>query len=174
MLLPTVETLMSRFRLSARESKLQKQGRDVIGSEYATELTQFVIHQVLVAIGMKWTHILELSSRHMDALEDRVYDAPADELHTVVLWRNAAQWAKMKKLVNSHITCVLRLDHTLSDVVYWVERNKGERATPVLEHAQKQFEGIEKSISDDLVARTNHLSDLARPSHYQTMRSSSG
>ena len=37
-----------------------------------------------------------------------------------------------------------------------------------LGHVQKKLEGIEKSISDDLVVRTDRLSDLARLSLHRT------
>ena len=130
MLLPTVETLINRFRLAVGNFKLQEPRRDISRSEYAAELTQFFVHQVLAAIGANWNQILEPSYLHMGALEDRVCVNPVDEFHTGVLWKNATQWAKMKQLVNSHITCVLRLDCTFSEIMLWTKRNW--RAWPCL------------------------------------------
>lgn len=126
---------------------------------------------MLAEVGVKWNHILEFSYLHMNALGDRVCDVPTDGLHTAVLWKNAAQWAKMKQLVNFHINCVLRLDCTFSEIMWWTKRDQGNPPMLTLELVLKQFEGIEKSISDDLIVRTDRLSDLARLSLHHTMRS---
>jgi len=161
-LIPNIGDLMRPFRYFGKKYKPKAAMEEAIPSDYAVQLTSFVIRHVWKAINRKWTQILELSNKHMNVLEDRVYAAPADELLTVVLWRNAAQWAKMKKLVNSHTSSALRLDHDLSEILRWMKRNDStEQSLFLLEEMHKHFESLDKIVLEDLVVRTNHLSDLA-------------
>lgn len=91
----------------------------------------------------------------MSILEDKIYEHPADESRAPELWRNQAKWLVYEKLMYGHVDAItdlqkflVELDGDTSDEGQW------------LVDAPKDFKRLEKLIEEDLVKRTNNLSEL--------------
>jgi len=88
-------------------------------------------------------------------LEEKIFEHPADESRAPELWRNSAKWLKYEKLMYGHQDAVndlrkylVELDGDLSDEGQW------------LKEAPADFKRLENLIEEDLVKRTNNLSEL--------------
>lgn len=88
-------------------------------------------------------------------LEDKIFEHPADESRAPELWRNSAKWLVYEKLMYGHQDAILdmqqhlvRLDNDTSDEGMWL------RESPT------DFERLANLIEEDLVKRTQNLSEL--------------
>jgi hypothetical protein len=103
-------------------------------------------------IGTNWSTILQQSEQHLDILQDQFYNAPTDEQHAVTLWKNTAQWSKMKKLVNSHPEYALGLECELLYISNLMESgNSIDQVRSILGVVQNRLEKLEKKIKEDLL-----------------------
>ncbi|CCX31522.1 Similar to CorA-like Mg2+ transporter family protein [Coccidioides posadasii C735 delta SOWgp]; acc. no. XP_003066511 [Pyronema omphalodes CBS 100304] len=153
--------IMRRFPTSHSSQKKKETELPASGNDDAATITSLIIRHVWKEIGANWSSILQLSEQHLDILQDQFYDAPTDEQHAVTLWKNTAQWSKMKKLVNSHSECALGLERELLYISNWMESgNSIDQVRSILGVVQNRLEKLEKKIKEDLIVRTGYLSDL--------------
>jgi hypothetical protein len=114
-----------------------------------------ITQDIFKAVTETWGEVLDASWEHVSILEDKIYEQPADESRAPELWRNQAKWLTYEKLMYSHQDTVtdmqkflVELDGDLSDVGQW------------LKEILDDFKKLETRMSEDLVKRTNNLSDL--------------
>ncbi|KAL7276287.1 hypothetical protein RUND412_000753, partial [Rhizina undulata] len=116
---------------------------------------KIITQDIFKSIVDSWDALLDASWEHVSILEEKIYEQPADESRAPELWKNSAHWLKYEKLMFYHIDCVndmqkalVAIDGDLSDGGEW------------LKEIPEDFERLKKLIQEDLVNRTNNLSDL--------------
>ena len=127
---------------------------------------------IFKALATCWDQLLDVSWEHVSILvclpcpsrtciiadrpqEEKIYEQPADESRAPELWSNLAHWLKYEKLMFYHIDIVnemrkylVEIDGDLSDEGLW------------LKESPEDFERLSNLIQEDLVKRTNNLSEL--------------
>ncbi|KAF8247742.1 hypothetical protein K440DRAFT_600870 [Wilcoxina mikolae CBS 423.85] len=132
-----------------------KNSGDEDEEEMRGDCMRTITQDVFKAVAECWDELLEASWEHVSILEDKIFEHPADESRAPELWRNSAKWLKYEKLMYGHQDAVndlrkylVELDGDLSDEGQW------------LKEAPADFKRLENLIEEDLVKRTNNLSEL--------------
>jgi hypothetical protein len=119
------------------------------------ECMRTITQDIFKAVTETWGEVLDASWEHVSILEDKIYEQPADESRAPELWRNQAKWLTYEKLMYNHQDAVtdmqrflVELDGDLSDAGKWLKESPDD------------FKKLETLMSEDLVKRTNNLSDL--------------
>lgn len=120
---------------------------------------RIITQDIFKAIAEVWEDTLDASWEHVSILEDKIYDRPADESRAPELWKNQARWLVYEKLIYGHQDVVnemsrhlVELDGDLSDEGLWLRESPGD------------FQRLGTLIEEDLVKRTNNLSELVKKS----------
>ncbi|KAL8874051.1 MAG: hypothetical protein Q9174_000556 [Haloplaca sp. 1 TL-2023] len=121
----------------------------------ALECMKIILADVWKSITESWDVLLDLSNVHVDCLQDRIYEQPADESRAPELWKNASNWLKVERLVNIHTTVVKEMRNNLQELASddGVEDNW-------LDKCPSDMERIGTLVQDDLVKPTDNLNDL--------------
>ncbi|CAZ79658.1 unnamed protein product [Tuber melanosporum] len=119
------------------------------------ECMKVITQDIFKAIANCWDQLLDASWEHVSILEEKIYEQPADESRAPELWSNSAHWLKYEKLMFYHIDVVnemrkylVEIDGDLSDEGLW------------LRESPEDFDRLSSLIEEDLVKRTNNLSEL--------------
>lgn len=121
----------------------------------ALGLMNIITQDIFKAVADSWESLLDASWEHVSILEEKIYEQPADESRAPELWRNSARWLKYEKLMFTHIDVVndmrkylVDIDGDRSDEGKWLQESPGDYAR------------LLNLIEEDLVKRTNNLSEL--------------
>ncbi|CUS11241.1 unnamed protein product [Tuber aestivum] len=123
--------------------------------QMALECMKIITQDIFKAIANCWDQLLDASWEHVSILEEKIYEQPADESRAPELWSNSAHWLKYEKLMFYHIDIVndmrkylVEIDGDLTDEGLW------------LKESPEDFDRLSNLIQEDLVKRTNNLSEL--------------
>ncbi|KAG0643438.1 hypothetical protein HOY80DRAFT_1007433 [Tuber brumale] len=123
--------------------------------EMALECMKIITQDIFKALANCWDQLLDASWEHVSILEEKIYEQPADESRAPELWSNSAHWLKYEKLMFYHIDVVnemrkylVEIDGDLTDEGLW------------LRESPEDFDRLSNLIEEDLVKRTNNLSEL--------------
>lgn len=121
----------------------------------ALECMKAITQDIFKAIGDSWQDLLDASWEHVSILEEKIYEQPADESRAPELWRNSAHWLKYEKLMFTHIDIVNDTRKNLADI-------DGDRSDERewLKESTEDYARLSNLIEEDLVKRTNNLSEL--------------
>ncbi|KAL8802479.1 MAG: hypothetical protein Q9182_003787 [Xanthomendoza sp. 2 TL-2023] len=123
--------------------------------QLALECMKMVLADVWKSVSDSWDCLIDLSNVHVDCLQDRIYEQPADETRAPELWTNASNWLKVERLVTIHTNVVKEMQDNLRELASesatddnWLDRSPGD------------MERIGNLIQEDLVKPTSSLNDL--------------
>lgn len=85
-------------------------------STMALECMKIILADVWTSVTQSWDDLIELSNVHVDCLQDRIYEQPADETRAPELWKNASNWLKLERLVNIHTNVVKEMQNNLQEL----------------------------------------------------------
>ncbi|KAL8631978.1 hypothetical protein Q9189_002242 [Teloschistes chrysophthalmus] len=124
-------------------------------STMALECMKIILADVWTSVTQSWDDLIELSNVHVDCLQDRIYEQPADETRAPELWKNASNWLKLERLVNIHTNVVKEMQNNLQELASdttvendWLDKCPGD------------MERIGILVQEDLVKPTDSLNDL--------------
>lgn len=125
--------------------------------EVTLECMKAITQDIFKAVGDTWQELLDASWEHVSILEEKIYEQPADESRAPELWRNSAHWLKYEKLMFTHIDIVNDTRKNLVDI-------DGDRSDEGqwLKESPEDYARLSNLIEEDLVKRTNNLSELVR------------
>jgi len=105
-----------------------------------------------LAVSDEWTNFLELSSQHVNILQDRIYENPANESLAPLLWTNSDMWLSVERLINIHTNVVRECTENLTDAINGPE--------PWLESILSEMQRHSNLVEEDLIKPTTGLADL--------------
>ncbi|KAL8774961.1 MAG: hypothetical protein Q9209_000440 [Squamulea sp. 1 TL-2023] len=121
----------------------------------ALECMKIILADIWKSISESWDRLIDLSNVHVDCLQDRIYEQPADESRAPELWTNASNWLKVERLVTIHTNVVKEMQDNLRELASeptaednWLEKSPGD------------MERIGTLVQEDLVKPTDSLNDL--------------
>lgn len=82
----------------------------------ALECMKIILADIWKSVTESWDSLIELSNVHVDCLQDRIYEQPADESRAPELWKNASNWLKVERLVNIHTNVVKEMQNNLQEL----------------------------------------------------------
>lgn len=116
---------------------------------------KLIMGDIWKSIAENWESFLDACEDHVSILEDKIYEAPADETRAPELWTNSSMWLKIERLVWIHIAVLKEMQGHLRDLA-------GELAIEDnwLESSSSDFEKLSNLVQEDLVKPTANLADL--------------
>ncbi|KAL8893083.1 MAG: hypothetical protein Q9215_000088 [Flavoplaca cf. flavocitrina] len=121
----------------------------------ALECMKIILADVWKSVSESWDRLIDLSNVHVDCLQDRIYEQPADESRAPELWTNASHWLKVERLVTIHTNVVKEMQDNLKELTSeptiednWLDKSPGD------------MERIGLLVQEDLVKPTDSLNDL--------------
>lgn len=118
----------------------------------ALECMKVILTDICKSLADSWDHLIDLANVHVDCLQDKIYDQPADESRAPELWTNASNWLKVERLVTIHTTVVKEMQNNLREITSdsAVEHNW-------LENSPSDLERIGLLVQEELVKPTDSL-----------------
>lgn len=123
--------------------------------QMALECMKIILADIWKGVSESWDCLIDLSNVHVDCLQDRIYEQPADETRAPELWTNASNWLKVERLVTIHTNIVKEMQNNLRELASdpTVQDNW-------LEDSPSDMERIGTLVQEDLVKPTDSLNDL--------------
>ena len=119
------------------------------------ELMNIVLKDVLKGLQQSWAKLIGKCDEHVNILEDKIYESPADESRAPELWTNSALWLKVEKLISLHMSTIGEIQNNMRELADDVEPHEGW-----LHHTPEEFKSVETMVQEQLVKPTANLSDL--------------
>lgn len=101
--------------------------------QMALECMKMILADVWKSVSDSWDCLIDLSNVHVDCLQDRIYEQPADETRAPELWTNASNWLKMERLITIHSNVVKEMQVNLRELASepttednWLEKIPGD------------------------------------------------
>jgi hypothetical protein len=131
----------------------------------AAQCTNMILNDVFHGLAIVWEEFLMSATDHVNILEDRIYENPADESRAPELWTNQAAWMKVDKIMYIHQDLAKEMQshmHELASADDDVEGDEPPIPQPEwLASAPAEYEKLGHSVQEDLVQPTANLSDLS-------------
>ncbi|KAL9030471.1 MAG: hypothetical protein Q9196_001415 [Gyalolechia fulgens] len=77
---------------------------------------KIILADIWKSVSESWDCLIDLSNVHVDCLQDRIYEQPADETRAPELWTNASNWLKVERLVTIHTNVVKEMQNNLREL----------------------------------------------------------
>ncbi|KAI4175872.1 MAG: hypothetical protein LQ343_001486 [Gyalolechia ehrenbergii] len=84
--------------------------------QMALECMKIILADIWKSVSESWDCLIDLSNVHVDCLQDRIYEQPADETRAPELWTNASNWLKVERLVTIHTNVVKEMQNNLREL----------------------------------------------------------
>jgi len=159
---PEDTLIEARGEMEARWRRLmQLLPREDIPNEdvITVELMNIVIKDVYKALQVSWDKLLAKCDEHVNILEEKIYENPADESRAPELWTNSALWLKVEKLISLQISTIGEVQNNLTELADDVDPHE-----EWLHHTPDEFRNVETMVQEQLVKPTANLSDLVSSS----------
>lgn len=123
--------------------------------QMALECMKIILSDIWKSVSESWDCLIDLANVHVDCLQDRIYEQPADESRAPELWTNSSNWLKVERLVTIHTNIVKEMQNNLREMASepTVEDNW-------LGDSPSDLERIGVLVQEDLVKPTDSLNDL--------------
>ncbi|KAL5113519.1 Guanine nucleotide exchange factor lte1 [Pleosporales sp. CAS-2024a] len=122
-----------------------------------TECMDFILGDIFKALAYNWTRFLAACETHVSILEDKIYENPADESRAPELWKDAAQWLKVERLLYMHADMAGEMRAHLHDLAAGPPK---ETKDAWLGPVPDELEKLTGTWDRDIIAPTSSLSDL--------------
>ena len=136
---------------------------DVVSdARLAAQCTNKILGDVFHGLAVIWQDFLNVGADHVNILEDKIYENPADESRAPELWTNQAAWLKVDKVMYLHQDLIKEMQAHLRELAD-VEIEENEIPTGIdewLASIPSEYERLAHSVQEDLVQPTANLSDL--------------
>ncbi|KAI7164882.1 hypothetical protein KC349_g376 [Hortaea werneckii] len=130
-------------------------------AQLAAQCTNMVLTDVFHGLAVVWDDLLSTATDHVNILEDKIYENPADESRSPELWTNQAAWLKVNKIMWIHQDLVKQMQSQLRALAeFETEDGEGIDCPDWLASIPTDYEKLSHSVVEDLVQPTANLSDL--------------
>lgn len=121
----------------------------------AAQCTNMILTDIFHALALSWEEFLNVASEHVNILEDKIYDNPADESRAPELWTNSAAWLKVDKIMYIHQDLIKEMQGHMKEL-----EDMEDPQEEWLSTTPAEFDKLSHSVQEDLVQPTTNLSDL--------------
>ena len=129
---------------------------DIPDEEMITvELMNIVLKDILKGLQHGWEKLISKCDEHVNILEDKIYELPADESRAPELWKNSALWLKVEKLISLQRNTIGEIQNNMGELADDLEPRE-----EWLHHTPDEFRNVETMVQEQLVKPTANLSDL--------------
>jgi len=127
----------------------------------AAQCTNLVLSDVFHGLAVVWEEFLSAASDHVNILEDKIYENPADESRAPELWMNQAAWLKVDKVMWIHQDLIKQMQSQMKALAE-VDIDEDRPIAPPdwLSSMPTEYDKLGHSVQEDLVQPTANLSDL--------------
>nr|POE93565.1 hypothetical protein CFP56_19577 [Quercus suber] len=132
-------------------------------SRLAAQCTNLILSDIFHGLTFMWEDFLSIATDHVNILEDKIYENPADESRAPELWVNQAAWLKVDKIMWIHQDLVKETQNHLRELADAYHEDDDRSENPSIEwllSTPAEYERISHSIQEDLVQPTVNLNDL--------------
>lgn len=133
----------------------------------AIQCANMVLSDVFHALAISWQEFLARGQDHVDILEEKIYENPADESRAPELWSNQAAWLKVDKVMYIHEDIIQEMQghlRNLSEVEIDDENadSSSESRPQVdwLSSVPDEYQRLAHGVQEDLLQPTANLNDL--------------
>ena len=131
----------------------------------AAQCTNIILADVWHALAISWQEFLAVGQDHVNILEDKIYENPADESRAPELWSNQAAWLKVDKVMYIHQDLIREMQghlHDLADVdtVDDSEMSQSQGQIEWLSSTPAEYDRLAHGVQEDLLQPTANLNDL--------------
>jgi hypothetical protein len=129
---------------------------DLTEDRLALECIDLVLKDIFKGLQMSWQKLLSKCEEHVDILEDKIYENPADESRAPELWTNSSQWLKLEKLISMQMSAVTETQLQMRELADTEENPKEDwfKNTP------GDLRRVADLLQEELIKPTANLSDL--------------
>jgi hypothetical protein len=133
---------------------------DLSEDRLALECMDLVLKDIFKGLEISWQKLLSKCEEHVDILEDKIYENPADESRAPELWTNSSLWLKLEKLISLQNSAVEDVQLQMRDLADTEENPKVEwfKNTP------SDLKRVADLLQEELIKPTANLSDLVSSS----------
>lgn len=121
----------------------------------ALECTSLIMNDIFRALAIRWEEFLNAAEAHVDILQDKIFENPADESRAPEIWANTSQWLKVEKVMWIHQDILKEMQGHLRSLTDLSEPQGGWLTGNITE-----FDKLMHSVQEDLVNPTTTLNDL--------------
>ena len=126
----------------------------------AAQCTNMILADVFHGLAVIWQDVLNVGADHVNILEDKIYENPADESRAPELWINQAAWLKVDKVMWIHQDLVREMQGHMRELSDVQVEDEEPLQIDWLTSTPAEFERLSHSVQEDLVQPTANLSDL--------------
>ncbi|KAK4548977.1 hypothetical protein LTR36_008750 [Oleoguttula mirabilis] len=129
----------------------------------SAQCTNMILGDVFHGLAIVWESFLKVAQEHINILEDKIYENPADESRAPELWTNQAAWLKVDKIMWIHQDLVKQMQGQMKALAEVEPDDEDEAPIPPpdwLSSTPAEYDKLGHSVQEDLVQPTANLSDL--------------
>jgi hypothetical protein len=123
--------------------------------EMAVLCARTILSDIWRAVADSWQSFLHKSRGHVEILEARMYERPADESRADEIWKDTSTWLRCERLAYFHQGLIEEISDHLKDL----SDDPGPEESWLAPNVN-DFLRINNLIQEDLVKPTSNLSDL--------------
>ena len=126
----------------------------------AAQCTNLILSDVFHGLAIVWEGFLAVATDHVNILEDKIYENPADESRAPELWTNQAAWLKVDKVMWIHQDLIKEMQNHMHELAEADEEEPPIQPPEWLASIPAEYDRLGHAVQEDLVQPTNNLSDL--------------
>ena len=115
-----------------------------------------MIELVFEAVSTEWEDYIYSAHRHIVALEERIYQNPADDAQSTALWSVSREILQAERLLTSH----LQLLETIQDRLAFLITFDRQDSTDWLRQQIEEYQRLKSNIEESLKKPSAHIIDL--------------
>lgn len=115
-----------------------------------------MIELVFEAVSTEWENYIYSTHRHIVALEERIYQNPADDAQSTALWSVSRETLQAERLLTSH----LQLLETIQDRLAFLITFDPQDSTDWLRQQIEEYQRLKSNIEESLKKPSAHIIDL--------------
>jgi hypothetical protein len=135
----------------------------VTDDRLALDCMDLVLKDIFKGLQASWEKTLSKCEEHVNILEDKVYENPADESRAPEIWTNSSRWLKIEKLMSLQLAAIGDLQVQMRELAESPNDDDGGKEE-WFKNTPRDIGRIAGLIDEELIKPTANLSDLVCPS----------
>jgi hypothetical protein len=125
----------------------------------ALDCMDLVLKDIFKGLQASWEKTLSKCEEHVNILEDKIYENPADESRAPELWTNSSLWLKIEKLMSLQLAAIGDLQVQMRELAESLNDDDGGKEE-WFKNTPRDIGRIAGLIDEELIKPTANLSDL--------------
>lgn len=159
---PTDTLIQARSDIETRWRRLMFYlSRDdyVTDDRLALDCMDLVLKDIFKGLQASWEKTISKCEEHVNILEDKIYENPADESRAPELWTNSSLWLKIEKLMSLQLAAIGDLQVQMRELAESPNDDDGGKEE-WFKNTPRDIGRIANLVDEELIKPTANLSDL--------------